>query len=406
MLNIIINVCFISFSFFCLIVYNLNAYSYSCSILQASPRRKANLVYSLCINILLITVILFLRFSILFTFLLVFLLILLEFLFFFKDRLITSIFASGIFIFHIMNTYMLIFGLISLLNDISSLEEMREKGLYPALVFLVLLVLIISLEIFKKIVVKDVIQILLKNIRQLYFVTTSLILINIYLCILSVSYENIPYSSMLFFFFLSTSILLYGAFYTSFNHAVRMSVLMEYEIRSKDLEQQLEESNRNVGRYQSIAFTDPLTGVRNRRYGLRKLDQFLEGKVNFSLCFIDLDHLKEVNDKYGHNEGDKYILYTIKMLASAFPLKDICRLGGDEFLIFLPNKDEVSSIEEMRKINASIEGSASSSGLQFAPSISYGIIEISSSTVLTSLEILEIADKKMYALKQAKKRYI
>lgn len=396
--------CFTILSIFEAFLYHRKAYYFSISILEHSSGNKAGFYLSLIVNLLLVLALLSAKLPVLFLFLVIFLFILLEYLVFFKGKMVTFLFASGTFIFHIMNLHTMFFGLLSIMFDRQTTQDFYESGLNPLLVFVVLLSLIISLEIFQKLVDRKVIMLLIKNISQLYFVTTSLMIINIYLCMLGACYSIEPYCNRLFSMFLFfTSLLLFGAFYTAFNHAVRMSLLIEYEIKSKNLEQQLVQSNENISQLESYVYLDPLTGISNRRYGLKKLNHMLGERKPFSICFIDLDGLKYVNDSFGHGEGDKYILCVIKALTLVFRRTDLCRMGGDEFMLILQEtgKSEI----EIRLAEAMKQMSQVSSQLHFSftPSVSFGIVEVEADTIFSSTELLEMADRKMYEQKQGKK---
>ena len=85
------------------------------------------------------------------------------------------------------------------------------------------------------------------------------------------------------------------------------------------------------------AFRDSLTELHNRAYGMKILEEWIAAKRRFVLLFADLDSLKYINDVFGHNEGDLYIINAGKHLM-AFPEDSVvCRLGGDEFMVIIPN---------------------------------------------------------------------
>ena len=93
-------------------------------------------------------------------------------------------------------------------------------------------------------------------------------------------------------------------------------------------------------RLQSLASTDPLTGVWNRRAIFSLLEEKLrEGNLNgHALLFLDIDNLKLINDSLGHDTGDKVICHVCQKISSCIRRSDaIGRLGGDEILIFLDN---------------------------------------------------------------------
>ncbi len=155
------------------------------------------------------------------------------------------------------------------------------------------------------------------------------------------------------------------------------------------------------------ASIDILTGVLNRRKGIEYLSRILDLKESnkiSSICFIDIDGLKYVNDHYGHNEGDYLINTVCKVIKDTIDTKDIIfRFGGDEFIIVFPEKSEI----EAEKIWIKIENKFNEiNDLKLKPysiKTSHGLIEFSSNTNLSIDELLGLADKKMYIEKKQHK---
>lgn len=84
------------------------------------------------------------------------------------------------------------------------------------------------------------------------------------------------------------------------------------------------------------ALRDPLTGVYNRKTGERGIKKVLKLKTSYLFLLMDIDGFKEVNDNYGHQEGDQILKYVVNLLQKSFRATDIIfRLGGDEFIIFV-----------------------------------------------------------------------
>lgn len=91
-------------------------------------------------------------------------------------------------------------------------------------------------------------------------------------------------------------------------------------------------------------FTDSLTQVGNRKFAeLKMLTRFSEMKLHdipFGILFFDIDHFKKINDRYGHHSGDLVLKMVSKtILNSLRSLDHLCRWGGDEFVIIVPNVD-------------------------------------------------------------------
>jgi len=81
-----------------------------------------------------------------------------------------------------------------------------------------------------------------------------------------------------------------------------------------------------------LAYTDALTGLSNRRYFYQRIEEE-RGAQGLTICYIDLDHFKQLNDTYGHNAGDGAILGVAELLRVVFAKDLTTRMGGDEFAV-------------------------------------------------------------------------
>jgi diguanylate cyclase (GGDEF)-like protein len=157
---------------------------------------------------------------------------------------------------------------------------------------------------------------------------------------------------------------------------------------------------------ENVAYKDMLTGTYNRHYGMKLLNDWIASKQQFIISFVDMDRLKYVNDVYGHQEGDKYILKVSELLAKFSPTAQVCRLGGDEFMLL--NKDYTleegeAHMEELRSELVADEYISDDGKITYQRSLSYGVVEASPDNDIPASELLSTADEKMYEYKKAHK---
>jgi diguanylate cyclase (GGDEF)-like protein/PAS domain S-box-containing protein len=121
---------------------------------------------------------------------------------------------------------------------------------------------------------------------------------------------------------------------------------------------ELEEEKKSL---KKTVYTDPLTGVFNRRYfnlQFKKVYQeYLQDNIAFSLLVIDIDYFKQYNDTYGHRNGDECLIKVADTLARGVRKNDIvCRIGGEEFGLILPNTNKEEAISLAEKLCKKVRG--------------------------------------------------
>lgn len=167
------------------------------------------------------------------------------------------------------------------------------------------------------------------------------------------------------------------------------------------------EKKRAEERLRVLATMDSLTEVLNRRSGLlllRKQLQFAKRNTyGLSICYIDVNNLKEINDTYGHREGDEVLRSVAKILADEIRESDaVCRLGGDEFLIILPQCSIVKAEEVWIRINARLKAMNAIKMNPYKIKLSHGFAEFDPDSPSSIDEMLIVADYEMYKDKRSK----
>ncbi len=154
------------------------------------------------------------------------------------------------------------------------------------------------------------------------------------------------------------------------------------------------------------ATTDPLTGLYDRAETQIIVNERLSklGANEFStFCIIDLDNFKSINDRYGHECGDKALLFFAERLKSTFRFEDVIgRLGGDEFVVYMALTSDRQVIE--RRFAELMDSLSSGSKELGLPEISCSIGYITAKQGDSFQSVYRRADKAMYKAKTAGKR--
>lgn len=155
----------------------------------------------------------------------------------------------------------------------------------------------------------------------------------------------------------------------------------------------------------ALAETDQLTEVLNRRGAIVALERIvtLQKGMDISIAILDINGLKKVNDSLGHSEGDFYITALVQAIRNNIRTNDLIgRLGGDEFLIILPNCNTEIADKILLRIGEDLSTILMQASKTYEGSFSYGIETFVASNEIDIAKIMDNSDKKMY---QAKRKY-
>jgi diguanylate cyclase len=173
------------------------------------------------------------------------------------------------------------------------------------------------------------------------------------------------------------------------------SIVGSFKDKVDSLEEQLVAS-------QQEASLDPLTGVANRRLFDRTLVAFMKDHSRrFALVLVDVDNFKHINDRHGHEAGDRVLQMIAHTFATSVRSEDmVARLGGDEFALLLENVTLAQATSRMHGIAAAL-ATASTAGGGPAASVSCGVAEFSAGDTAKSLT--KRADEALYDAKRSGK---
>ena len=162
---------------------------------------------------------------------------------------------------------------------------------------------------------------------------------------------------------------------------------------------------------QHLAMTDALTGVPNRRFFMRRFGRELTRRQRtggeLSLLSLDIDHFKQVNDRYGHGAGDSVLQEFVRRIVTCLANDSqwCARLGGEEFAMVLegtPAARATVVAERMRQMIAASPIQTATASISVTVSIGVSALEETANRELATVEtLLQQADQRLYASKEA-----
>lgn len=191
-------------------------------------------------------------------------------------------------------------------------------------------------------------------------------------------------------------------YYIGTSHTYTLARLHNFERQSYQVREALSAYQVREEELKRYAYSDCLTGCASREAGNQAMRKAYGENIPFSVCFADINNLKPVNDKLGHDAGDRYLS------AVAFALRNVlgeqalvCRYGGDEFLAIVQGKDAGFMERGMRGVRESLDELSGTSEYPFKLWVSYGLAESSECTDVETL--LKLVDDRMYENKKLDK---
>ncbi len=156
----------------------------------------------------------------------------------------------------------------------------------------------------------------------------------------------------------------------------------------------------------ALSLTDELTDLYNRRRFFVLAEQYLKvavrTKKRLLLFYLDMDGLKLINDRCGHNEGDQALIALASVLKKTFRESDIiARIGGDEFVALLESTDDKTEIL-IARLDENIKDYNLKVSQDYELSVSVGVADFDPQDPISIDELLSRADALMYAQKRKK----
>ena len=177
---------------------------------------------------------------------------------------------------------------------------------------------------------------------------------------------------------------------------------VKVHLKIKNLQDDLKRSNELL---LELSNTDHLTGLFNRRYLMDSMAKEIQRSTrkggNLSLIVLDIDHFKQVNDQFGHLQGDLVLQKVAHLLQKELRNYDIAaRYGGEEFIAVLPDATLEEAVFVANRMRSSVQTTRFSGELsQLSLTISLGVAMFSKETCRTEDDFIKLADDALYRAK-------
>ncbi|MBQ4494593.1 MAG: GGDEF domain-containing protein, partial [Selenomonadaceae bacterium] len=184
--------------------------------------------------------------------------------------------------------------------------------------------------------------------------------------------------------------------------------LLKTTQNAKDYFERLRRAKRQVAEMEELAHKDSLTGIKNKAAydeATALLDEKISaGVAKFCIAMVDVNYLKKVNDTYGHEKGNAYLLNASKLICSVFGEEHVYRIGGDEFVVVLEGDKVSLSKYFVKQFNAEMARKNANKSLEPWEKVSAAVgLAFYTTNDKTADEVFKRADKEMYANKLAMK---
>lgn len=181
----------------------------------------------------------------------------------------------------------------------------------------------------------------------------------------------------------------------------------EVGMLAESFRQTVKQLQKHIHYINGLAYRDALTGVKNKmayqEVAQRLEEQIRLGQPQFAVVVMDINHLKAINDQYGHDFGDILITNACKFICKIFKHSPIYRIGGDEFVAILEHTDFTNYVQLMQDFTAAMEEQARIEPPENRVSIARGLAVYNPESDLVFSNVFKRADDAMYQNKAAMK---
>jgi diguanylate cyclase (GGDEF)-like protein len=186
-----------------------------------------------------------------------------------------------------------------------------------------------------------------------------------------------------------------------------LAAMVEVEIKSKQLAVAQLRMNEELAAAKKAVLVDPLTRLWNRAGGeeflARQHQVAAQRREKFCIAMLDIDFFKKINDTYGHSVGDEVLREVARRILRSIRNDDFaCRMGGEEFLLVIADPLATDAINIAQRVREAVRGTPiESEGHSITVTISMGLAYFDPAELVTTEEVIRLADAGLYRAKES-----
>ncbi len=329
----------------------------------------------------------------------------LETKFVFKVKLVHMLFISVTFCINLFAKRMVFLAIGALMEGGIKTETMVTVDNTAIVASISFLVSISTINSARSLVPRNSLDTILSDSKNISFLTAafSLLYVMLFVNLMTICIETGDNALLYLYIILGSFSIFAFAVFIIFAHSLaelRISTDTYEKISKKNSEEK-----EVLKELEKEAITDDLTSLYTRDYVNITIDKLIAENKEVFIAFIDLDNLKVVNDSYGHDEGDFYIITVAKLINEYFREDVICRYGGDEIIVVGQYLNEQDITLKLIKCYAAVNAIPKMYKKEYQTSISYGVAYKQTYENISADELIAIADARMYELKKNKNKH-
>lgn len=255
------------------------------------------------------------------------------------------------------------------LNAFDNLKNYLKS--YP--IFLGFLVMVLLFYFLRRNHFSSQLERLLRYRKSLRFYTLTEIFIYLFLMIQLLAYSQTGNETGIKTWGIKSALFTAIVLFVTIIYSLRVASLQYYMDKQHEIRSHLIQEKQDVNKLWQLAYTDMLTGLNNRQLLDKRLEEYAGYGSIITLAFIDVNGLKVTNDKFGHMEGDSYLIDVARFLSEATEGLniDLFRFGGDEFVMMSNSLSKQEIVDLLSLVNDRLTAFPA----PYTRSISYGVVQ-------------------------------